>query len=66
MVTEAVLEKRIKKLKQQLSKAREAGEQGPPPERTRKIRKRLKHNQRKLACRAAQRKRGEAAPAKAQ
>ena len=60
MITEAVLEKRIKALKTRLKKAQDGGEQAPPPERIRKIRKRLKHNQRKLNIRAAMQKKASA------
>ncbi len=59
MVTEAVLEKRIKRLKTSLKKAHDGGEQAVPRERVRKIRKRLKHNQRKLRLCVAGKKKAE-------
>jgi len=55
MTTEAVLEKRVQKLKHRLRKVRDTGEEAAPLPLVRKIRKRLKHNQRKLRARMAMR-----------
>ena len=48
MATEAVLEKRIRKLKDRLHTARDGGEDAADRSQVRRIRKRLKRNQRKL------------------
>jgi len=56
MPTDTVLEKRIQTLKNRLRKHRDAAQEAPSPPRLRKIRKRLKHNQRKLRTRISMQK----------
>ena len=53
MVTQADLEKRVNRLKDRIQKARGGDERPLPPDGIRRIRKRLKRTQRKLAAKTA-------------